>query len=139
MVTKTDYDAENNLNSEILKELNIPVPKVSTARADCWNTIVNPGIGLTKSSDQNLQFFRRLPMMIEDSVSLFPRYLCLIEPSRKAVIGQLLHQLDATKRTSGAAAACAASEAGEGRTVRVHDVKAIGDVIMVSDSIWRAP
>ncbi|KAI8355198.1 Dihydropteroate synthase-like protein [Mortierella sp. GBAus27b] len=139
MMTKTDYGADSNLMREISKELNRSAQKAIAAGVHRWNIIVDPGIGFAKNSDQSLQILRRLPEMIEDSGSPLVGYPCLVGPSRKGFIGQLIHQPDATKRTFGTAAACTASVAGGSHIVRVHDVKEIRDVIKVSDAIWRQP
>ncbi|KAF9913534.1 trifunctional dihydropteroate synthetase [Lobosporangium transversale] len=138
MMSQTDYGEKNDVVGEISRELNKSIEGAIAAGLHRWNIIVDPGIGFAKDSDQNLQVLRRLPEMIQDPSSPLAGYPCLVGPSRKAFIGHLTQQKDATKRTYGTAAACTASVAGGASIVRVHDVKEIRDVIKVSDAIWRA-
>ncbi|CAO3574353.1 unnamed protein product [Mortierella alpina] len=138
MMSQTDYGANNDVVGEIARDLNKSVQRAIAAGVHRWNIIVDPGIGFAKDSEQNLQVLRRLPELIQDAAaSPLAGYPCLVGPSRKAFIGQLTQQQDATKRTWGTAAACTASVAGGAHIVRVHDVKEIRDVIKVSDAIWR--
>ncbi|KAF8939835.1 Dihydropteroate synthase-like protein [Dissophora ornata] len=137
MMSQTDYGANNDVVGEITKDLNTSIQRAIAAGVHRWNIIVDPGIGFAKDSEQSLQVLRRLPEMITDPTSPLVGYPCLVGPSRKAFIGHLTQQQDATKRTWGTAAACTASVAGGAHIVRVHDVKEIRDVIKVSDAIWR--
>ncbi|KAI1314336.1 trifunctional dihydropteroate synthetase [Mortierella claussenii] len=138
MMSQTDYGDKNDVVGEISRDLNKSVQRAITAGVHRWNIIVDPGIGFAKDSEQSLQVLRRLPEMILDSSrSELAGYPCLVGPSRKAFIGQLTQQQDATKRTWGTAAACTASVAGGASIVRVHDVKEIRDVVKVADAIWR--
>ncbi|KAF9172993.1 trifunctional dihydropteroate synthetase [Mortierella sp. AD011] len=137
MMSQTDYGENNDVMGEISRDLNKSIQRAIAAGVHRWNIIVDPGIGFAKNSEQSLQVLRRLPEMINDPTSLLVGYPCLVGPSRKAFIGQLTQQPDATKRTWGTAAACTASVAGGAGIVRVHDVREIRDVIKVADAIWR--
>ncbi|KAF9352303.1 trifunctional dihydropteroate synthetase [Mortierella sp. AD094] len=137
MMSQTDYGENNDVVGEVSRDLNKSIQRAIAAGVHRWNIIVDPGIGFAKDSVQSLQVLRRLPEMIHDPTSLLAGYPCLVGPSRKAFIGQLTQQSDATKRTWGTAAACTASVAGGAGIVRVHDVKEIRDVIKVADAIWR--
>ncbi|KAF9302777.1 trifunctional dihydropteroate synthetase [Mortierella antarctica] len=137
MMSQTDYGAKNDVVGEIARDLHKSVQRAIAAGVHRWNIIVDPGVGFAKDSEQSLQVLRRLPELIHSESSQLVGYPCLVGPSRKAFIGQLTQQADATKRTWGTAAACTASVAGGANIVRVHDVKEIRDVIKVSDAIWR--
>ncbi|KAF9439304.1 trifunctional dihydropteroate synthetase [Entomortierella beljakovae] len=137
MMRKTDYGENNDVVGEISNDLNKSIKKAIAAGVHRWNIIVDPGIGFAKNSEQSLQVLRRLSEMIKTPTSPLVGFPCLVGPSRKAFIGQLTQQTDATKRTWGTAAACTASVAGGADIVRVHDVKEIRDVIKVADAIWR--
>ncbi|KAI7822649.1 Dihydropteroate synthase-like protein [Gamsiella multidivaricata] len=137
MMSQTDYGERNDVIGEISRDLNKSIQRAIAAGVHRWNIIVDPGIGFAKDSEQSLQVLRRLPEMILDPKSPLAGYPCLVGPSRKAFIGHLTQQQDATKRAWGTAAACSASVAGGAGIVRVHDVKEIRDVIKVSDAIWR--
>ncbi|KAF9408898.1 trifunctional dihydropteroate synthetase [Podila epigama] len=137
MMKQTNYGANNDVVGEIARDLQKSVQRAINAGVHRWNIIVDPGIGFAKDSEQSLQVLRRLPELIHSESSQLVGYPCLVGPSRKAFIGQLTQQTDATKRTWGTAAACTASVAGGAGIVRVHDVKEIRDVIKVADAIWR--
>ncbi|KAG0000711.1 trifunctional dihydropteroate synthetase [Modicella reniformis] len=137
MMSQTDYGEENDVVGEISKELNKSIRKAIAAGIHRWNIITDPGIGFAKNNEQNLQVLRRLPEMIQGATSPLAGFPCLVGPSRKAFIGHVTQQPDATKRTWGTAAACTASIAGGANIIRVHDVKEIRDVVKVSDAIWR--
>lgn len=137
MMSQTNYGAKNDVVGEIARDLHKSVERAIAAGVHRWNIIVDPGVGFAKDSEQSLQVLRRLPELIQSESSQLAGYPCLVGPSRKAFIGQLTQQTDATKRTWGTAAACTASVAGGAGIVRVHDVKEIRDVIKVADAIWR--
>ncbi|KAG0252517.1 trifunctional dihydropteroate synthetase [Mortierella polycephala] len=137
MMSQTDYGANNDVVGEIGRDLNKSIQRAMAAGVLRWNIIVDPGVGFAKDSEQSLQVLRRLPELIQSETSPLVGYPCLVGPSRKAFIGKLTQQQDATKRTWGTAAACTASIAGGAGIVRVHDVKEIRDVVKVSDAIWR--
>ncbi|KAF9579791.1 trifunctional dihydropteroate synthetase, partial [Lunasporangiospora selenospora] len=139
MMAMTDYGGSNDVIKEIDQDLSRSVQRAIEAGVRRWNIIVDPGIGFAKDCEQNLQVLRRLPDLIQSPTSALNGYPCLMGPSRKAFIGTLTQQQDATKRTWGTAAACTASVAGGAHIIRVHDVKEIRDVIKVSDAIWRGP
>ncbi|KAG0046063.1 trifunctional dihydropteroate synthetase [Gryganskiella cystojenkinii] len=137
MMSQTDYGEKNDVIGEIARDLNKSVQRAIAAGVHRWNIIVDPGVGFAKDGEQSLQVLRRLPDLISEPSSPLAGYPCLVGPSRKAFIGKLIQQTDASKRTWGTAAACTASVAGGAGIVRVHDVKEILDVIKVSDAIWR--
>ncbi|KAF9109694.1 trifunctional dihydropteroate synthetase [Mortierella sp. AM989] len=137
MMSQTDYGEKNDVIGEISKDLNTSIQRAIAAGVHRWNIIVDPGIGFAKDNEQSLQVLRRLPEMISAPTSPLVGFPCLVGPSRKAFIGKLTQQPDATKRTWGTAAACTASVVGGASIVRVHDVKEIRDVVKVADAIWR--
>ena len=94
------------------------------------NIIIDPGIGLGKQFQHNIEILRRL----EELKSLhFP---ILVGTSRKSFIGQILG-LPVDKRLEGTAATVALSIANGTDIVRVHDVEEIVRVARVSDMIIR--
>lgn len=93
--------------------------------------IVDPGIGFSKTAEQNL--------LLLQNISLFSRLGCavLVGPSRKSFIGKVLN-LDVEKRLMGTAAAVALSIAGGAHILRVHDVLAMKQVAVMTDAILTA-
>ena len=62
----------------------------------------------------------------------------LVGVSRKSFLGRLLGGRDVEGRLFGTAAAVALAVAGGARLVRVHDVAAIHDVVVVTEAVLGA-
>ena len=92
------------------------------------NIVVDPGIGFAKTTDQSLELLRRL----KEFSSL--GYPVLIGPSRKSFIGKTLG-LDVDDRLMGTAAAVALGVASGASIVRVHDVKAMKQVVIMAHAV----
>jgi dihydropteroate synthase len=90
--------------------------------------IVDPGIGFGKNLEHNLEVMK--------SLQIFSRLGCpvLVGPSRKSFIGKLL-DLPVEDRVEGTAAAVAACILRGANIVRVHDVKQMKRVAVVSDAL----
>ncbi len=92
---------------------------------------IDPGIGFGKSLEHNLELLRDLPKLKSLKCPI------LVGVSRKSFIGKLCNQPAPNDRLWGTAAACTIAIAGGADILRVHDVKAIKDVCLVSDAIYR--
>jgi dihydropteroate synthase len=92
---------------------------------------IDPGIGFGKSLEHNLELLRDLPKLKSLKCPI------LVGVSRKSFIGKLCNQPSPSNRLWGTAAACTIAIAGGADILRVHDVKAIKDVCLVSDAIYR--
>lgn len=90
--------------------------------------VVDPGIGFAKSVEGNLELIRRLSEMKELGCPI------LVGPSRKSFIGALLGDRD-RDRTFGTAAAVAVSILNGAAIVRVHDVAAMRDIVLVTRAL----
>ncbi len=109
--------------------------------------IVDPGIGFGKTVEHNLALLRaaaafgRSPLVTVPATStgatgsLLPvpieRWPVLVGPSRKAFLGKLLNEPDPEKRLMGTAACVAHAVLTGVDMVRVHDVKAMRQVVDV--------
>jgi dihydropteroate synthase len=90
--------------------------------------LLDPGIGFGKNLEHNLALLARL-----DALHSLGRPI-LVGVSRKSFIGEVLGRgLD--DRLMGTAAAVAAAVSRGARVVRVHDVKAMRDVVRMTDAI----
>lgn len=94
------------------------------------NIILDPGIGFGKTPSHNLQLIRRLG---EIKAMGFP---VLIGTSRKSTLGLVLN-LPVDDRLEGTAATVAISIANGVDIVRVHDVREMKRVSLMSDAIVR--
>lgn len=89
------------------------------------------GFGFGKSVEENLTLIARGR---ELSAFGFPT---LSGTSRKSTIGKILDGAGVEDRLMGTAATVALAIAGAADIVRVHDVRAMADVVRVSDAICR--
>jgi len=94
--------------------------------------VVDPGIGFGKTVDHNCRLLRRLDALVALG------YPVLVGVSRKGFLGRLLDGRDVGQRLFGTAAAVALAVAGGAKLVRVHDVAAIHDVVVVTEAVLRA-
>lgn len=101
-----------------------------------WRIILDPGLGFAKvGAQQNLAVLRHLRALREwPGLEGLP---WLVGSSRKSFIGQVTGVVRPAERIWGTAATVAAAVEGGADVVRVHDVKEMGQVVRMSDAIWR--
>jgi dihydropteroate synthase len=90
--------------------------------------IIDPGIGFGKKFEHNIQLMKELRMFTDLG------YPLLVGPSRKSFLGIIL-DLPPDDRMEGTAAAVAASIMNGANIVRVHDVKEMRRIALVSDAL----
>ena len=120
-----------NLLEEIIEKLRYLAGKAETNGIKKEKIIVDPGIGFGKTYEHNLEILNRLAdfKILEKPV--------LVGPSRKSFIGNILG-IEPKDRVFGTAAAVAVAIKNGADIVRVHDIAAMKDVVMVSDAITRS-
>ncbi|TBR59323.1 dihydropteroate synthase [Westiellopsis prolifica IICB1] len=128
MQKMTDYQ---DLMGEICHFLSERIAAAIAAGINQAQIIIDPGIGFAKNYEQNLEIFRRLPELKKLNCPI------LVGPSRKSFIGRILDQPDPKARIWGTAAACCAAIFTGADILRVHDVKQMHDVCLVTDAIFR--
>ncbi|MFN8543442.1 MAG: dihydropteroate synthase [Candidatus Binatia bacterium] len=94
--------------------------------------VIDPGIGFGKTCAHNVALLRGLDLVAGLG------YPVLVGVSRKGFVGELLGGVAPTRRGFGTAAAVALAVAHGARLVRVHDVRAMRDVVTVAEAIARA-
>ena len=119
-----------NLMGDILRELRESLTIALEAGIDPNQIIVDPGIGFGKTVEQNLTLINGI-----DQLRCLGRPI-LVGPSRKSFIGYTL-DAPASGRLFGTAATVALAIARGADIVRVHDVRAIADVVRMTDAIVR--
>ena len=118
-----------------------------------WLVMVDPGVGFSKSVEGNLALLRQasvvtgevLPGRVVNPLRGFPQ---LIGTSRKSFLAAILASKDEEGTYTGrevppmergwataAAVACAVQQGVA--VVRVHQVWELGDVVRISDALWR--
>ena len=94
--------------------------------------LLDPGIGFGKSTAHNLALLRATPRLAKLGFPL------LIGTSRKRFLGEITNEPDAAKRQFGTAATVALAVRDGASVVRVHDVRAMRQVVDVVRAIDRA-
>lgn len=118
----------DNLLSEIYHYLQNSLQQGVAAGISRDKIIIDPGIGFGKRLADNYELIRRLKEFNTLSSPI------LIGPSRKSFIGNVLN-VNVDERLEGTAAAVALGIANGAHIVRVHDVKEMKRVCIVSDLI----
>ena len=91
--------------------------------------IIDPGIGFAKDINQNLTLLRNLEKFVD------MKYPLLIGASRKRFIGSVINESDPKKRIFGNAAVASRCVIAGVDFLRVHDIKEIYQVIVMTKSI----
>ena len=95
------------------------------------NIIVDPGIGFSKDTNQNLEILRNLDVFKKLN---FP---ILIGASRKRFIGEILNEINPKYRDIGTLAISCLCSNFNIDIVRVHNVKMNYQILKVADMIYR--
>jgi dihydropteroate synthase len=93
--------------------------------------VIDPGIGFGKTFDQNLILLNR-----QDIFKSLEKHV-LMGPSRKAFLGKILNEPDASRRDTGTLAAVVAAVLRGASIVRVHEVARTVQACRVADAIVR--
>ena len=118
-----------DLMLEITSSLNASIVRARTAGVSDGCIAIDPGIGFGKDAAGNLELLRRL-----SELSCFGLPI-LTGTSRKAFIGKTLNRPLTDDRLYGTAAAVALSVAHGASILRVHDVRAMRDVVDMAHAI----
>ena len=118
-----------------------------------WLVMIDPGIGFSKSVDDNLEVLRHSASITAETRTVdggwnpLRGYPQLIGTSRKSFLGNILSRPDKSgtyegrqttpKERGWATTAAVASAVQQGAAVvRVHDVLEMGDVVRIANAIW---
>lgn len=129
-----NYDPKGLIPS-IGDELRDRVEAAMAAGVRRWRIILDPGIGFSKNTAQNLEIIRRF-----DELRYWPGLEglpWLVGVSRKRFIGEITGVDVPRERVWGTAAAVAAAVQAGADIVRVHDANEMAQVAAMSDAIWR--
>ena len=94
--------------------------------------MIDPGIGFSKTVEQNLQLINQLDSFLDFDVPI------LLGTSRKSFIGKTLGHSDPADRIWGTAASIAVGIAKGATVVRVHDIAEMADVARLTDAILNS-
>jgi dihydroneopterin aldolase / 2-amino-4-hydroxy-6-hydroxymethyldihydropteridine diphosphokinase / dihydropteroate synthase len=150
-----DYSAyEGGVLEGVRTELGLRVHRALKAGVRRWNIVLDPGIGFSKSVEDNLKLIRHHAQLTErtaassetDTLPSTPRldldnFPTLVGTSRKGYLSHLTGReetrKDAKERDWATAAAVTSVIQQGADIVRIHDVKMAQDVVKVADAIWR--
>lgn len=118
-----------NLIGDISSFLKKAAGKAIKAGVRAESIIVDPGIGFSKTTEQNLEIIADIEEFHKTG------YPLLVGPSRKSFIGKILGENDPEKRIWGTCAAvCHLAEHGV-EFVRVHDIEEMKKAVTVTYAI----
>ena len=126
--TMNNLDQYDNVTADVISELQQRVNDALNAGVKSENIMIDPGFGFAKNAQQNLQLLNEFYKLSEMG------YPILSALSRKRFIGEALGGADAQSRAVGSVAALLISVQQGASMVRVHDVKATSEALI----IWKA-
>lgn len=127
MQTLTSY---GHVVNDVVGELQESVHLALKAGVEHAQIVIDPGLGFAKTPEQNLEILRNVKTFLATGSPV------LLGPSRKSFIGHVTGR-DVHEREFGTAA-CVAMAVEQGvQILRVHEVKAMRDVIRTVEAIKR--
>ncbi|KAF8262322.1 Dihydropteroate synthase-like protein [Lactarius quietus] len=151
-----DYSRYSSVVRGVVQELGEKVDAIVRGSGGVrrWLVMIDPGIGFSKSVDDNLEVLRNSASITAEARTALGGWNplrghpLLIGASRKSFLGKLLSQPDRSgtyegrettpKERGWPTAAAVASAVQQGAAVvRVHDVLEMGDVVRVANAIWE--
>ncbi|KAE9605588.1 putative 2-amino-4-hydroxy-6-hydroxymethyldihydropteridine diphosphokinase [Lupinus albus] len=125
---------------EVSSELYSRVREAELSGIPAWRVIIDPGIGFSKKTEDNLEVLTGLPDIRADiakkslAISHAP---ILIGPSRKRFLGEICSRPAAVERDPATIASVTAGVLGGANIVRVHNIKDNLDAVKLCDAILR--
>ena len=126
MQSQTDYQ---NLIEDITQYFRERLQNITNADIDPERIVLDPGIGFSKTAEQNLEILAHL----EDFRNL--QRPVLAGTSRKSFISAVLGEKDPDRIRWGTAGSVAAAITNGADIIRVHDVYEMRDTAAVADTI----
>ncbi|XP_073301338.1 folate synthesis bifunctional protein, mitochondrial isoform X2 [Primulina huaijiensis] len=128
----------DNICAEVASELYTRARNAELSGIPAWRMIIDPGIGFSKDTGQNLDILNGLPTIRSEiarrSLSL-SRAPMLIGPSRKRFLGEICGRPEASRRDSATVAAVTAGILNGANIVRVHNVGDNCDAVKLCDAM----
>ena len=121
-----------DLMSEVSAELAEAIARAEAAGVRREAIILDPGVGFAKRAEHSIEILARLEMLAGLDRPI------LAGPSRKSFLKAAIGDVMPAARDWGTAAAVTASVLSGAHIVRVHDVRAMRDVVRVADLIRDA-
>lgn len=123
---------------QVASELYSRVGDAELAGVPAWSIIIDPGIGFSKKTADNLDILMGLPTlraeMARKSLAVSHAPL-LIGPSRKRFLGEICSRSAAVERDPATVASVTAGVLGGANIVRVHNVRDNLDAVRLCDAM----
>ena len=120
-----------NVVSEVKRSLEDLIKNALEKNISKSNIIVDPGIGFSKDTNQNLEILRNLDVLKKLNLPI------LIGASRKRFIGEILDEINPKERDIGTLAISCLCSHFNIEIVRVHNVRMNSEILKVADRIYR--
>jgi dihydropteroate synthase len=125
---------------EVTKSLRTSIVLAEQRGVKRESIVIDPGIGFGKSQEQNIELIAKLDQLI----AAFPDFPLLIGTSRKSFLGRILADNNGTpapvdERLHGSMASLTAAILKGAHIVRVHDVKAAIETVVVARTFCQTP
>uniref|UniRef100_A0A1D1YIH5 Folic acid synthesis protein fol1 n=2 Tax=Anthurium amnicola TaxID=1678845 RepID=A0A1D1YIH5_9ARAE len=129
-----------NVCREVASELHARISEAELLGIPAWRMIIDPGIGFSKKSEQNLMILTGLPSIRRElgltSIATSHAPL-LVGPSRKRFLGEICNRDIPAERDPATIAAVTAGILGGADIVRVHNVRYCSDAAKLCDALLR--
>ncbi|XP_022150688.1 folate synthesis bifunctional protein, mitochondrial-like isoform X2 [Momordica charantia] len=126
--------------NQIASELHLRIRDAESSGIPAWRIIVDPGIGFSKNTKQNLEILTGLPKIRAEiarrSLGLSHAPM-LFGPSRKKFLGEVCSRSVATERDPATVAAITIGVLGGANIVRVHNVRDNADAVSLCDAMVK--
>ncbi|XP_051214933.1 folate synthesis bifunctional protein, mitochondrial isoform X1 [Lolium perenne] len=122
---------------EVASELYARLRAAELSGIPLWRIVLDPGIGFSKKSTQNIEVITGLESIREEmgKMSLGASHVpILLGPSRKSFLGQICNRADPAERDAATASAVTVAILNGANIVRVHNVRYSVDAAKVSDA-----
>lgn len=128
----------NDVCEQVAVELSSRVRDAELTGIPAWRIIIDPGIGFSKNTKQNLEILTGLKRirqeMAKKSLAVAHGPL-IIGPSRKRFLGEICNRPVATDRDPATVASITAGILGGANMVRVHNVRDSLDAVKLCDAM----
>ncbi|XP_028801478.1 folate synthesis bifunctional protein, mitochondrial-like [Neltuma alba] len=130
----------DNVCKQIGSELYSRVQEAELSGIPAWRIIIDPGIGFSKKTEDNLDILMGLPDIRAEiagkslAISHAP---LLIGPSRKSFLREICSRPDAGARDAATVACVTTSVLGGADIIRVHNVRDNLDAVKLCNAIQR--
>jgi dihydropteroate synthase len=133
-VTMHSLPAVPDIVNDVIQGLKSSIDEAESYGCERATIAVDPGIGFSKTLEQNLELLARLEVF----TAVFHDLPLVIGTSRKSFIGRLLDDAPPAERLHGTMATVTAAVLHGAHIVRVHDVRAAVETVNIADAIIAA-